>query len=405
MDTTNYWVFHEEETRATGSPAWSHIPSIGAATSAVDQYRIAGIASSDLDQFGAAFTDVQAVAAISKIAEGGIKNIGDLEAAETALQALLLHDVVHVITHSPKIDFGNGLISYLRLDHGIRTPFGFDLFRKHVSSRDFLIAPEFVTLDNGVVRDSTIPGSQIIGQPISSMTDKIAYWNPIVADAVNASLSQHGIPAYLTDPRLIRARRGDGFQKAFYHRLNISWKKSIGDFPPIICTFLLPPFLAIILNRLDRRENLSAAIAEVRSELAPVRAELTEFNQLLTSSVSQSEIDRRVARINASFDAIIPESRLSRAERAQRNFAVVHRLARPIVKFMAGFVMKTGVSLNDLTASAGDASAVFESRSIVDRTITAKTFASLIKTESIQSLVKHHFSLSEIDAIERSISQ
>src|SRR3954453_5188237 len=114
QEHTSYIMLRPDETRGMGDGPSSHIPSLGAATSGIDQYRRIGINSTNLPELGAAFTDITAVAAISRLAEGGISSYADLEAAETALQALLLHDIVHIIVHAPKVDYGNGLITYRR---------------------------------------------------------------------------------------------------------------------------------------------------------------------------------------------------------------------------------------------------------------------------------------------------
>jgi hypothetical protein len=90
-DRTSYFVINYDETRGAGSGPSSFIPTLGAASTALDQYRTAGIHSTNLHELGAAFTDITAIAALAKVAEGGLASVRDLEAAETALQALLLH--------------------------------------------------------------------------------------------------------------------------------------------------------------------------------------------------------------------------------------------------------------------------------------------------------------------------
>jgi hypothetical protein len=96
-DRSQYYVIRLDEVRGFGSGPSSPIPSLGAATTALDQYRTVAVALTNLPDLGAAFTDVHAVASISRVAEGGIADVATLEAAETALQALLLHDIVHVL--------------------------------------------------------------------------------------------------------------------------------------------------------------------------------------------------------------------------------------------------------------------------------------------------------------------
>lgn len=400
---TSYLVTRFNEQGSNGHPFSPYIPTLGAATTAVDLYRVAGIYDTNLPDIGASFTDVSAVAAISKVAEGGISSYKELEAAEVALQALLLHEVVLVLVHGPKVDNGNGFIGYRRLDEGARTQFGFDLL-KLAASQDFLMAPELLKSENGKITEASLPNSPLMNLDLSQVAPGFNYWNESIAAAINASISQHGVPAYLTDPYLIRTRRGDGFHKRFYSRLNISWKKSTEGMPPIVCTFGLPPLLAIVLDRMTNREDLAQVVSDLRDELKDVRRELREFNDILTASTDQGEIERLTERITQSFDAIFPESRLSNAEKWQRRIAVIQRLVRSIVKPMAGFFMSTGPSYEELLSRAnGVSDLVLESRAVVDRTITAQTFAGLARTDALQSLVKEHFEQSEIDAIEQSI--
>ncbi len=403
QDHTVYVVTRPEETRGLTAGPSSFIPSTGVATTAVDQYRVVGIHSTNYADLGVAFTDIAAAIALSKIAEGGISSIHDLERAEMALQAILLHNIVHLISPAPKVDFGNGFISYERQDIGARTQFAFDLFAL-AKSRDFLIAPEFLKIEGAQVVSSTLPKSIFLKKTINEINIGDAYWSDDVCLAINSSVSQHGIPAYLTDPRLLRTRRGDGFHKRFYSSLNISWNKAIGDLPPVHCTFSMPPLLSIVLDRMSSRNKLLETLISLRDELAPVRAELIELNQIVTSSANIGEIVKRTQHITQSFDAIISESMMSRSQKIQRRFAVVQGLVRPIINFMAGFVMKTGTSYEDIIASGDNLqSKVLESRSIIDRTVTAKMFSHLVNIESLQNLVKFHFSNSEINAIEISL--
>jgi hypothetical protein len=344
---------------------------------------------------------LEAVAAISRVAEGGITKIAELEAAETALQALLLHDFVHVLVPAPKSDLENGIFSYIRYDAEKRTQFGFDLFSL-AASRDFLIAPEKLEVRRNAVAASTIPGSPLVGMSIDQVRSG-AYSHDGVIEALNVAVEAHGIPAYFTDPLLIHSRRGDGFPKRFYHQIRQSWDKAVGDVPPIVCTFSLPPLLAVVLDRLNNRADLRNVISDLRSELAPVRNELREFNNIVTQSTSSAEIERRIRNITESFDAIIPESRLSGAQRRSRRILSIQGLVRPIVKFAMGFVARTGASFEDGLQVVGGARDAIETRSVVDRTVTTQTFAGLLNTESLQSLVKLHLSAAEIASVEKSI--
>jgi len=223
VDDSKYLVLYPDETRGFGNGPSSPIPTLGAAATALDQYRTVAVHSTNLPTLGAAFTDVSAVTAISHIAEGGITDVAQLEAAETALQALLLHEIVHVLVPYPKVDMGNGFISYRRQDHNQRTAFGFELFSL-AQSRDWLIAPEFVRATDGVVRSSTLPNSSLVGTPVNAIDLGARYWNDDVAEAISVTVESHGIPGYFTDPALVSSRRGDGFSKRFYRRIRQSWE-------------------------------------------------------------------------------------------------------------------------------------------------------------------------------------
>lgn len=403
-DKTSYIVTSPDEVRGLGGGASSYIPTLGAATSAIDQYRTVAVHQTNLPELGAALTDVTAAAALAKIAEGGLSSHRELEAAETALQALLLHERVHVLTHAPKVDHGNGLVTYARQDAGRRTNLAFQLMNL-AGSRDFLIAPEFLRVKDGRVVSSTSIRSPLVGKMADQLAQGRPYWSEDVEDAINVAIEMHGIPAYLTHPALVRTRLGEGFAKQFYKRIRQPWDQAVGQMPKIVCTFSLPPLLAITLDRLNNRADLASVLADLRDELAPVRRELLEFNQVVTASTTETEVEARVRRINESFDGIVPEARLTDVQRRRRMALSIQKLARPLIKFAAGFVTKSGASFQDaLNAAGGVADAVEESGALVDRTVTAKTFAGLLRdTEALQALVKYHLSPVEIQAIEKSM--
>jgi hypothetical protein len=168
QDRTKYYaVIPDELNAAIGGPA-SFIPTFGAPTSVIDLYRTVGVAETNLPDVKAAFTDEQAIAALSKIAAGGISTVADLEAAEIALEALLLHDMVHVITHAPKIDYGNGLIGYKRLDEAQRTDLGFEIMRL-ANSRDWIFAPEIVRVEGDTVVQTGLKDSPSRGMKVNAV--------------------------------------------------------------------------------------------------------------------------------------------------------------------------------------------------------------------------------------------
>ncbi|CAN5247283.1 hypothetical protein BH10PSE7_BH10PSE7_27870 [soil metagenome] len=399
-DGPSYFVTRPDEMSTGFGRPGSPIPTLGSPASAFDQYRTIALHKSDMREGGVAFTDVGAVVALAKIAEGGLTSIHDLNSAEVSLQALLLHEQVFVLIAAPKVNLG-AVTSYLRPDGQRRTQYGFELTRI-ADSIDWLVAPEFLEAVDGTVTSSSAKNSTVVG----TSTDDIrtTYVNSLATEGLNVAIEMHEVPAYLTEPQLVYSRRGDGFAKRFYNRLNISWKDAVGEVPPMICTFSLPPLLAIVLHRMHSRGDLLQILTELRAELAGVRKELRDFNSEISSSTTQADVESRSRYISEAFASIVAESRLSPAQLWRRRFFSLQRVVRPIIKFGAGFLMGSGTAYSTiLEAADGIRANVEESSVLVDRTLTSTVFSKLLReTEAIQALVKHHFSKSEIDAIERS---
>jgi hypothetical protein len=373
-DQTSYLVFRPDEVRGFGSGASSHIPSLGAETSAIDQYRIAGVHLTNLPELGGAFTDVKASAALAKVAEGGISTHRELEAAETALQALLLHEIVHVITHAPKVDRGNGLVTYARQDIGRRSPLAFQLMNL-AESRDLIIAPELLKIDNGRVISSSLPKSSLVGVMEHQLVQGTPYWNEDVEDAIHAAIDMHGVPAYLAETNLQSSHRRNSFAEHFYRRLRQPWDAATKNIPEIVWSFSTPPLLAIVLYRMNNRSELLSVLTDLRRELAPARRELLEFNQIVTASAPQAEVEYRIRRINESFDAIVPESKLTKVHRRQRKILSFQKLLRPLWRLATANMTKSGATFEDAMSAAGGINqAVQENQALVNRTVTARTF-------------------------------
>lgn len=409
-DDVLYIVTHEDEGRAPGmmAGAGSFIPSIGIATTAIDQYRTVGIYSNNLRDLGVAVTDVPSMAALSKIAEGDVRSAHDLQAAETALQALLLHDYLSVISWSPKVIYSNGLVTYGRSDFGVRTPLAFELAAL-AEGRDWLVAPEIVRESDGIIASSSLGESSLLGQQVAIVAGHKSgydYDDRAVIEGVTASLFEHGLPSYLSSPALTAPRNGGGWEKRFYHKMRISWDAATQGLPAIVCAVNPPPLLAIVMHRMKRREDLLDVLRELRAELAPVRAELQQLNAVLTSARSQRDIEMLSKRWDESFASIVAESRLSDSERFRRRVGIVHQLGKAILRPMVAlFTGRTGMTLSALQQHTGPIEELVKATDILaDRTVTAATFSKLLQTEALQDSMKRIFYSSELASIDRSSS-
>ncbi len=410
QDNVTYLVTNLDEGRAPGimAGAGSFIPSIGLATSAIDMYRTVGIHSSNLAEMSMSLTDIMSINSLSKVAEGGISSHLELQQAEVALQALLLHDFVNVITYGPKILNENGLVTYGRPDHGLRSKLGFEIAQL-AEGRDWLVSPEIVSEKNGIVISSSHGGSSLIGKSIHDINPQngpFEYGGEYVDEALNAAIFEHGLPTYLSKPSLLAPGRGQGFEKRFYHKMKISWDRAVGNMPMLICPVNPPPLLAIVMNRLNNRQDLLGTLSDLRKELVDVRLELQRLNEIITSSRSQEDIESLVKHWDQSFDDIVRESRMSNAERNRRIIGVVHKLGRSIFRPMVAFFMRqTGLTLSDIEKKIGDINdLVSESDFLVNRTVTAATFSALLRTESLQVSMKRLLTAGELASIDKSIA-
>ncbi|PKR55254.1 hypothetical protein [Thalassospira marina] len=400
MSNTQYYVMHPDESRFKNPTGTSFIPTYGAPATAVDTYRILGVHTTDLPTKNAAFTDIKSVQAISKIAEGDIESRYDLESAETALQALLLHDTVYVLTPCPKVQNGQNFISYSRNDKKKRSNFSYDLLAL-VNSHDWLIAPEFIRISENGVQSSRFNFMHSSSRTIEDYMEKnYESESKYVSDSLIATIQDHGISAYISNNKLSEAIDTENMPKHFYNRMRTSWDQHTSTTPPFICSIKIPPLLAITLDRMNNRQDLKNTIIDLREELKPAREELMRLQKELSKIQNQSDLENLSQRITQSFDAIVPHSRITPAERRIRIIGRIFSITRPIINFIAATHSASGMSTQQMSEHlSGNIGLIFNDGNIIDRTVTAKSFAGLLKTESLQHLIKYHFNQSEINSI------
>lgn len=397
------WVVTAEESSGSYSQSGGYVPTLGSKAQAIDLYRTLYFQGGADAINGISLTDVHSAAALAKLIEGPVQSFSDLAQAEMALQALLLTESPQVHIPALKVRHDSGFWGYHRVDKGFRSDLAFALF-DFDNSWDFLTAHERVDVEDGMIVGSSDLHSGLVGQKLSNINMQ-SFLNSSSAQSAPLVLSDLlSAPSYLSSGHSEKAARGSGFQKRFYSNLNHSWKRSVEGVPPIVCSFSLPPLIALVLNEAVNRENIPDTIRSLRGELAGVRSELLQLNKLATHAMGQAEIEARVARLEASFLAIVPESRLSGSERRARNFFVIQRVVAPVLRYAAGFFMNNGGSINQaFNVSAGAVESLVKTEKIVDRSLTASKFAKLIKTDSIQHLVRLYLSEPEILSIEASL--
>lgn len=379
------------------------VPTYGSPASAIDLYRLISIEKSDLQSTNTALTDINSICALTKIAEGGVNNYLDLLSAETALQALLLHESVNVLVPAIKYRNENDLISYGRFDKNVRTDLSFKMLGE-LNSFDYLIAGEMCEVNDRHIFSSNNIFSELPGRNLDSL-EYFQFEKAAVQARDPLILSEEfGVPGYFSGEGVRRANANGSFAQRFYSKLSVSWEAHVGDIPEIVCSFTLPPLLAVVLDRMTNREQLLETIRDLRAELSESRYELHQLNTLPNSIFTEGELSQRVKRFDEAIVAIIPESRLTSSERIRRRVLSVRNLVHPIISLISLNATYNLASISDMSDEAMEVVAATVRRErIVDRTVVSSQFADLMNVEAIQSLVAYHFSKSEIEAIERSM--
>lgn len=352
-------------------------------------------------------TDKASVDAAARIFDGEISSYYDLLSAENFLRAILLHDDFRILRVAPKMELGPNFISYKigRAD---------DLTQQeqHLGKigdyHEWLIAPEFVKFTSDQEISSTLANSPLQNQSVNKLRNEdlsSRYWNRSIQEAIFAAVTDHRFVPYFSDHRLVNAVR-EGFAEEFYTKVDNQWRTALASVPPLRTTIQLPPFIGIVLDRMNTRSSFDSAVRDLRNELAEVRTELLKFNALVLDqgAAGQAELERTVQEINSSFDAIVTASRIRPVElRAERVHSLV-RLTKPVWTPLTALVAYYGFDIAAIlsTQTSPDVETL-KSRSIASSTVTGKVFTSLFKTEAVQALVQMHFSEREQALIEKSL--
>ncbi|MBA2668984.1 MAG: hypothetical protein H0U67_01270 [Gemmatimonadetes bacterium] len=159
--------------------------------------------------------------------------------------------------------------------------------------------------------------------------------------------------------------------------------------PDIAEVIPVPPLLAIVLDRAPTRSDVPATIFALREELEPIRAEMLGFSDMLRGAYNQVQVEQRCTEIRASFSATFKASRLTEQP-----------LLLPLLK-----LYKAAKSpLDPLIAALNPDYVPGDPRVLADRTLTAKSFARLLRVDAMHSLLASMLSEGEIRNLSKSTS-
>lgn len=390
-----YYMTRPEE--PTGMPG-PYIPTFGHIASAVDVYRAVAVAEVRDHPESWCFTDMDSAAALGRVVEGPILSRADIAKAETALRAILLHEVVDIVVPCVKAKHSTGFSGYARFDKDLRNQAAFEAMNA-APCCDHLLAVESIEVRDGEIVESTNPNSHLLGRAFDAGTQNFAELTTSAATVANAFPMQLRAASHFSASAFVTAAKASpaGFIDDLYERIERPWMTVAQAEPALFVDLKLPPLIAVVLTRAGHRADIPAVLRELREELAPVRVDLIRVNRMLDSAVTQADLHAQVRRIHESFDAIVPEALMTDAERRWRRITSVFDFARPLRQIYSAAVDPLAADADMLIEIFNSTrEAVLRNRRIVSRSVPAATFAELLRVDAARDLVTSHFSANEI---------
>jgi len=395
-------VTRQDEATARGGSGPA-IPTIAHAATVLDVYRTVAVREVVDRPASWCLTDLDAVSGLGRLIDGPIESAADLARAETALRCILLHEYIQVVVPCVKAHYGNGLLTYLRVGTNTRNDAAGAAFSV-APCADLLFATEYVEISNGLISRSSNPTSSFPGKAVGDLSSELPSLSEAASEVASAYPIDVGASTYycseaFTAPTVAGTA---GFIDELYRRVYRPWMEVAQATPPMHADVKLPPLLAILLSRAPNREAIPGTLKELREELGRARNELNELNAMLGGPLTQAELYDKVTKINESFDGVVPEALLTSKQRRSRRIASVFRVLKPLHQIYS-------ISADPFAADPEKFREAFESTKsavskdsrIVARSVSAASVAEMLRTKSVQSVVRSHFSDAEIALLSR----
>lgn len=403
--TFRYLVTRQDESVVNGFGR-THISTLGHAASTFDAYRIVAIDSVIDKPDSWCLTDTDAAAALGRIIDGPISSHLDIERAESAVRAVLLHDYVQVLVPCAKGEQSNGFVHYIRLDKSQRNEAAFSALEV-APCRDLLFAIEYLKIAGGAVASSSNQSSSVVGVPVEQLDLHYRSFLKNASELATAFPVEVGASTYYSSEGLGKAMRNGakGFVDELYRRVYRPWMEMAQAAPSLCIDVRLPPLLAIVLSRAPSREKIPETLRELRDDLHPVREDLSNLNIMLDKTMSQADIHAQIRRVNESFDAIVPEALLTDGERRYRRIISVFNFIKPVRQLYSIAVDPLAIDQEKMFELFGSIkSAVATDSRIVSRSVSAAKLSELLRVDSVRGIVQTQFSASEVAIISKGIN-
>jgi hypothetical protein len=361
------------------------IVTLGHPARVMDLFRVVGVHRTGHEGLNSCFTDVRTAVGLARLIEGGVASMADIEGAESGLQALMWHDRISIIVPGFKYRQGD-IVSYARAEEP-RSDLAFELF-KPCEPFDETYATEEVRIEDGHIVSSSYAQSSIVGLDFGKAIREYLSLTPVQAAAISSIPAKLGAPAYFSDPLVERFTGKRGFFGEFYKAVRREWDDATAVVPDVDFSVSLPPLVSIVLDRASDRDSIPQAVHEVRDELAPVREEMLRFSETLRfGAYDQRQVEARCRELKESFQAVVRASR---------------KPHRPLVLTLLQLYSAVKSPIDLLLKHLNPEYRPEDPRLLARRTVTGRTFSTLLATDSMYSLLAHFFSPAEVRALEAS---
>jgi hypothetical protein len=347
------------------------------------QLKISGFAGNNI-----CFSDTYSFQALEKLVNGPICSLGELQAAEAALQALIFYDEV-VLLNPSIIAFKEGTGHIIRSAEPSPKPLSGEFIPNTIS--DELVVCEHVHLKDGLVETSSLgKRSGLITKTPAISHDTYLSATPAASAAISMIPSEFRLPAFFSDPAYQQYFHDRGFAGKLYSTVETSVLERQQSVPGAKVEVRLPLLTWCLMSRVENRSQVKSEIEGLREEFAFARAELAEIDQRMNSAKTQREREDIARYYEGAFEAVVKAAR-------QSNFSYVRHVIYDIVSFATLSLPKRALQIINPNWKGTNPDYA------VQRSIAARSFKEILDVDAVNTLRGKGLSEAEFRLLESEV--
>ena len=302
------------------------------------------ISEEDPKRLRRAFVDTNAIDALGRLVEGPIRSKADLQSFELAARAIVFHDEINLL--APCIDrtiYGSLEHNPVRISQavpdGTKIPESLEGVLRDCKQHNHIIPVEKVLefasddIEKAILsqyvtksesqklweQDKKEGVTSIVSldraypvklcNSVEEYFESIFISDPERISKVVSAIPETGSPGYfgLAEFRNVYETRKGFDPTKFFKIIDDSWADEVENLMSYSANIPIGFVSAILANKIDRREQLPEALAEMRAQFAPFRNQLWElYDDVNLRSVSFADQTRLLKSIEATAKALVP---------------------------------------------------------------------------------------------------